>query len=136
MTLNKKEDIIENNTNVVNVKVAYIRPTYNNLEEWCNDDNNIYIGRKSIVFINGVRYPKKDSIWCNPFKINNTNNREQVIQQYEKYILDKISNDDLVDQLLLLNNKNLGCWCKDKNNTVCCHGDVLVDLITRFLNKT
>ena len=56
-----------------NVKVAYIRPKYKNLEKWCDDKNNAYIGRSGIVFItkNGKkeRYPKNDSIWANPFKV-------------------------------------------------------------------
>ena len=34
---------------VVNVKVKYIRPKYQNLSEWINDPNNEYIGRASIV---------------------------------------------------------------------------------------
>lgn len=42
---------------IINCKVEFIRPQYNNLQEWMNDENNIYIGRKGIVFINGVRFP-------------------------------------------------------------------------------
>ena len=41
-------------SSVVNVKVAHIRPKYNDLEEWTKDPNNVYIGRAGIVFINGV----------------------------------------------------------------------------------
>ena len=41
---------------VVNVKVNCIRPKYNNLEEWMTDPNNVYIGRKGIVFINSERF--------------------------------------------------------------------------------
>jgi len=29
---------------VVNVKVKYIRPDYDNLEEWMNDDSHVYVG--------------------------------------------------------------------------------------------
>lgn len=43
---------------VVNVKVANIRPRYNNLAEWMADENNVYIGRKGIVFINS-----KNHLW-------------------------------------------------------------------------
>lgn len=56
-------------TNVVNVKVAFIRPQYNNLEEWMEDENNVYIGRKGVLILNGRRFPEKDSVWANPFKI-------------------------------------------------------------------
>ena len=112
-------------TKVVNVKVANIRPEYDNLEEWMNDPNNVYIGRRGIVFIDKVRYPKQDSIWCNPFKIDKTHTREQVIQQYKEYIVEKIKTDELQDELMELNGRNLGCWCKPEP----CHGDVLVRLI-------
>lgn len=52
---------------VCNVKVADIRPTYKDLKEWCADENNVYIGRKGIVFITDEagtkeRYPKQDSL--------------------------------------------------------------------------
>ena len=43
---------------VANCKVKYIRPKYNNLKEWMEDEQNIYIGRLGIVFINKVRFPK------------------------------------------------------------------------------
>jgi len=36
---------------VVNCKVKYIRPEYNNLKEWMNNPNNVYIGREGVVFI-------------------------------------------------------------------------------------
>lgn len=32
------------------VRVKDFRPNYNNLREWCEDDKNMYIGRKGIVF--------------------------------------------------------------------------------------
>lgn len=55
---------------VVNVKVAYIRPKgYDNLREWIKDKNNVYVGRKGIVFINGERFPKELSPFANLFKV-------------------------------------------------------------------
>ena len=112
-------------TKITNVKVSNIRPTYNNLEEWINDPNNVYIGRKGIVFINGIRFPKNDSIWCNPYKIDNNTIR---IQKYKTYIKDKIKKENLTDELLKLKNKNLGCWCKPE----ACHGDVLIEIINEL----
>lgn len=41
---------------VVNVKVANLRPHYNNLREWMQDEDNVYIGRKGVVFIDGKRF--------------------------------------------------------------------------------
>lgn len=115
-------------TKVVNVKVAFIRPKYNNLEEWMEKDNHVYIGRKGIVFINGSRFPKEDSIWANPFKIDEDNDREKVIKKYKKYIIKKIINENLHNDLMELKEKKLACWCKP----YACHGDVLVELIENF----
>lgn len=37
---------------VCNCKVEFIRKKgYDNLAQWCQDSNNVYIGRKGIVFI-------------------------------------------------------------------------------------
>jgi hypothetical protein len=58
------------------------------------DDNNVYIGRKGIIFIDNVRFPPSDSPWCNPFKINDNLSREEVIQLYRKYIIKKIKRKD------------------------------------------
>lgn len=117
-------------TKTQNVKVEYIRPNYQNLKEWMDDPNNVYIGRKGVVFIDGERFPKNDSIWCNPYKITKENTREQVLILYETYIRNKIKLENLEKKLLELKGKNLGCWCKPES----CHGDILVKLIDE-LNK-
>ena len=117
---------------VVNCKVKFIRPKYNDLKLWMEDKNNIYIGRAGIVFIlndkTGIkeRFPKKQSLFANPFKINKNKTREHVIELYENYIRNEINkNDELKDELLKLKGKNLGCWCHPEP----CHGDVLIKLI-------
>lgn len=124
---------------VVNVKVKYIRPKYDNLEEWIKDKNNVYIGRKGVVFIKRgegkERFPKADSIWANPFKIDEKNgvDRDKVIELYREYITDKIKKEpELVDELLKLEGKNLGCWCVEPNSKVGCHGNILVELINKY----
>ena len=120
----------KNKTQVVNVKVANIRPKYNNLSEWMkNKDEHVYIGRKGVVFINGVRFPLYDSIWANSYKINEEQSREQVLQLYLEYIEEKLESDNnLVTELLKLKGKKLGCWCKPE----CCHGDILIQLIKKY----
>ena len=62
MYKSKQQDKMQ--TKVVNVKVSYIRPQYNNLKEWCEDSNNVYIGRQGVVFVDGQRYPKQASVFC------------------------------------------------------------------------
>lgn len=110
-------------TEVVNVKVAHIRPQYDNLEEWMKDPQNAYIGRGRIVFIDGKRFPAKDSLWANPYKGDN------VVNKYENYIRKRLLKGPLlVKCLLALEGKRLGCWCKPKQ----CHGDVLLKLISEY----
>ena len=124
--LNKSET-----TNIVNVKVSHIRPIYQNLKDWMSDTKNVYIGRKGIVFIDKKRFPEKDSIWANPFKIGKHGDRSEVLKKYENYILQKIISDNLENDLLSLQGKNLGCWCFPEK----CHGEILRDLISKKLSE-
>lgn len=119
-------------TKVVNVSVKNIRPQYSNLYQWILDkETNVYIGRARIVFIDGIRYPFEDSMWANPYKITETQSREQVLKLYRAYIEEKLkSNPELVKELIKLDGKKLGCWCKPE----CCHGDILVELINKYKN--
>ena len=115
-------------TQVVNVKVKYIRPKYKNLKEWISDPQNVYIGRKGVVFIDNERYPKKDSLWCNPYKITKDNNRKDVLEKYETYIRKKIKDENLYEELEKLRSKRLGCWCHPES----CHGDILLRILNEF----
>ena len=123
-------------TIVVSVKVAEIRPEYNNLKEWCQDQNNVYIARGGIVFIkdeqgNNKRYPPKDSIWANPFKVEKYPN-ENCVDLYREYITAKLNNGEISrEELEKLRGKRLGCWCKKKNVEVPCHGDVILELLNQ-----
>ena len=111
---------------VVNVKVNYIRPEYNNLREWMSDPNNVYIARRGIVFIDKVRFPLGDSPFCNPFKIGRDGTREEVLIKYRIYIINRLNSEPvLLEQFKQLKGKKLGCWCKPEN----CHGDILVELL-------
>ena len=121
-------------TKVINVRVANIRPQYNNLKEWMKDVNNVYIGRGCILVIDGIRYPKENSIWANPYKINDSTGitRNDVLEKYRTYIIQKIENNyELKQKLLQLKGKILGCWCKPDG----CHGDILVELIDKYSSE-
>lgn len=109
---------------VVNVRVSFLRPQYNNLKEWMDNPNHVYIGRGRIVVIDGQRYPTYDSLYCNPFKIGPDGDRDIVLTKYETYIKQKISKNELF--LEPLKNKILGCWCHPES----CHGDILLKLLT------
>jgi len=111
---------------IVNCKVQNIRPKYNNLKEWMEDNNNIYIARSGVVFIDKKRFPKKSSNFSNPYKIGKDGTREEVISKYKIYILEKIKNDEALQiEFNELRGKNLGCWCFPEM----CHGNVLLDLL-------
>jgi hypothetical protein len=114
---------------VVNVKVGHIRPEFDNLRDWMEDSNNIYIGRKGIVFVDKERFPKKDSKFCNPFKVGKDGTLEEVVVKFEKYMRKKIEDGEIkVSELLSLKGKRLGCWCKPN----LCHGDILLKLIEEY----
>ena len=115
-----------NQTKCVNIK--YIRPKYNNLKEWMENPNNVYIGRKEVVFINGKRFPEEDSIWFNPFRQTKFNNKKFIVNEYKKYIVEYIKNNNFEDELLKLKNKNLGYWSKPEES----HGKVLIELINNL----
>lgn len=76
---------------------------------------DVYIGRRN------SRYGLAESKWRNPFKIGKDGTRAEVIELYEKYVLNK---PELRESLGELKGKVLGCWCAPE----ACHGDVLVRL--------
>ena len=117
---------------IVNCKVANIRPQYPNLQMWMADENNVYIGRAGVVFIEGSRFPKTTSNFANPYKIGKDGTRDEVIQKYKTYITEKLKNDiSLQRELIGMKGKNLGCWCFPEP----CHGNVLLKLIDEYYSK-
>lgn len=120
---------------VINCKVQSIRPKFQNLKEWMEDDNNVYIGRAGIVFIEnsetGIkeRFPKHSSPFHNPYKIGKDGTRNEVLDKYREYIVKKLNVEPtLVNSLMELRGKNLGCWCHPEP----CHGDILLELIKNY----
>ena len=62
------------------------------------------------------------SKWYNPFKIQKTNSRGQVVDEFEEYLL---NNNQLINDLKELDNyTEIGCWCTPKK----CHGDTILKL--------
>jgi len=116
---------------VVNVKVEYIRKEgYTNLKAWMEDENNVYVGRGRVVFLTkeGPSFPPQNSPFCNPFNVGKDGTREEVISKFRAYMTAKLDQDpDLKRQLLALEGKRLGCWCKPE----ACHGDILLELIQK-----
>lgn len=70
-------------------------------------------------------YIGRGSKWGNPFEIGKDGTREEVIEKYRLYILNK---PELLNSLPELKGKTLGCFCKPKP----CHGDVLIELLNIY----
>lgn len=119
------EPLNQKMSSVVNCKVQYIRPKYNNLKEWMEDTSNVYIGRARIVFIDGERFPKDPSVFANPFRVGKDGTREEVVQKYKAYITERLRDEEVQKQFSLLKGKTLGCWCHPDP----CHGDILLEML-------
>lgn len=76
------------------------------LEKWLNIDNNLYVGRRGRIFIDGNIFHYKESKWANPYKLSDYLLKES-LELYEKYVL-----ENLYDDLFELNGKNIGCFCE------------------------
>lgn len=109
---------------VVNVKVKFIRPQYQNLREWMANPENVYIGRKNVVFVDGSRFPPNDSFWSNPYKIGKDGSRDEVIEKY-RYHLNRLLSEH-PDKIIELKDKILGCWCAPD----ACHGDIIIQSLS------
>lgn len=69
-------------------------------------------------------YIGRGSVWGNPFSIDEKNGetREVVIEKYRQHLYQQLLKGEItVKQLLALDGKTLGCFCKPK----ACHGDVI-----------
>lgn len=66
-------------------------------------------------------YIGRPSKWGNPFVIGVDGTREEVVEKYRQWILNK---PELLKDLHELKDKTIACWCAPK----ACHGDVLKEL--------
>ena len=111
---------------VVDLRVKYLRPKYDNYSEWLYaDDRHIYIGRA----INRPHLYCLKSKWYNPFTMRQCKTRQEICEKYEEYI----RKSELYDQLEELDGKILGCWCVGEHNE--CHGLILIKLLNEKKNK-
>lgn len=73
----------------------------------------------------GAVYIGRPSIWGNPFVIGKVGSRDDVIAQYEAWLM---SQPCLLDKLPQLRGKGVVGWCAPCR----CHGDVLVRLANKW----
>lgn len=84
--------------------------------------NLIYVGRK---FTMGG-WDLLSSDFRNPFKVS-TDDRNNTLQQYKKYITQRLETEPLLlTKLCSYAGCTLACWCKANK---ACHADILIDLI-------
>lgn len=83
-----------------------------------HDKFDVYIGRPHPFFPEG-------SPFFNPYKIGKDGTRNEVLALYEIYLR---NSPKLLELIMTLEGKTLGCWCKPKK----CHGDVILKLINEL----
>ena len=67
-------------------------------------------------------YIGRGSVWGNPYVIGKDGDRPQVISKYKELLWSRMQSGQVtVSDLLALDGKRLGCFCKPK----ACHGDVI-----------
>ncbi len=96
---------------------------YKDLEDWLQNSNHVYIGRNMTCYVKGA----KQSKWCNKFSVK-TYGRDKCLELYHDYI---IKNNNLMKDIMELDGKILGCWCKPES----CHGDILLKIINNIKNE-
>lgn len=108
---------------VVNIKKKYLNKSgYKDFTDWNSKDQNVYIGRNMNFYVNGAH----ESKWKNPYSAKKYG-RDECINMYKKYVM---QNKQLMNDLVELKGKTLGCWCKPDK----CHGDILVELVNKLDN--
>lgn len=84
---------------------------------------DVYIGRGSIY-----GNPYTHLTLQNTKAQYQTKSRDESIQKYKEYFYNKLETDiEFLDNVLLLKDKTLGCYCKP----LPCHGDIICE----FLNN-
>ena len=90
---------------------------------------DIYIGRKNQY------YRVEESPLANPYHVGKDGNRDDCCEMYERLMRGRLEGKQKVYWrriLMGLKGKRLGCYCKEKNKNVRCHGDILVKLIEEY----
>lgn len=131
-------------TCLCDVHVSYIRSRgCENLCKWTDNPQNVYIGRRGIIILNSRRFPEKDSIWHNPFKVGKDGDLQTVLNMYYEYITKRLTTEEnLYRELGNLKGKCLGCWCVGNdvisitNTPLICHGQILMYLVNYYYPST
>lgn len=111
------EDLVELQKTIprlINCRVDSLRKLgVKDLKEWTEKPNNLYIGRKSAVFIENKRFPTSDSPYAE--------GKDEDLLSYRVGLLSKACQGVL--NFSDLEGKTLGCWCSSEQ----CHGQVIIE---------
>jgi len=112
-------------TSVVNIRKANLKEEgYDDLENWLEDPNHIYIGREMSFYVTGANASK----WQNPF--TKSKYGDDALRRYEEYLR---ANKKLMSEIKELKGKKLGCWCVGESEipaqSPCCHGEILIKVL-------
>lgn len=117
------------------MKVSELRKVgYKDLEEWMNNANNLYVGRRGRIFItekdsNGITQKRvfhyDDSKFGNPYKVEPGWTLERCLEMYDLYLKE----NDLLQYTDELRGKTLGCFCLQDSHEVDCHAKMLYNLV-------
>ena len=77
---------------------------------------------------NTIPTPPANGCFGNPFFLKNESDRAEVVRKYKEYFLERVELDsEFRKAVLSLRDKTLGCFCKQPDREVACHGDVIVE---------
>lgn len=78
---------------------------------------------------NQIPEPPNFGCFGNPYFLKDVNNEEEraeVVSKYKIYFYNRIKKDEAFKNAVLdLKGKKLGCFCKQPNKEVACHGDII-----------
>jgi hypothetical protein len=92
---------------------------------------DIYIGRHPDLIIGKWGNPYTHHAEKDTLAKYIVSTRKEAIEKYREYILFG-EGKHLLNDLHELKGKTLGCWCKPKS----CHGDILVELVQKYVPDT
>lgn len=81
---------------------------------------------KEVRSVSNYTYIGRGTIFGNPYHLHSERNRDKVIADYEKYVLNC---PKVLKAISELPDKDLVCHCKPRK----CHGDVILDIRNRML---